>query len=160
MFDYLKKILSADASATVSGEESSYEQTNHIKQLQIATAALFVEMAKADGEFSVEERDRIIQSLKAKFNLDDVYVVELIELSRAELHESVSLYEFSNVINERFSIDDKYELLKNLWRLIYTDKKLDKYEDRLIKIIGGMLKMEHKQVIDAKMIVRAELNLN
>jgi len=47
-----------------------------------------------------------------------------------------------------------------LWRLIYTDKKLDKYEDRLIKLIGGMLKMEHKRIINAKLLIRQELNLD
>jgi len=51
------------------------------------------------------------------------------------------------------------ELLKNRWRLIYTDEKLDKYEDRLIKIIGGMINIEHKQIINTKLLIRKELNL-
>ncbi|MCH9028251.1 MAG: TerB family tellurite resistance protein [Bacteroidetes bacterium] len=62
--------------------------------------------------------------------------------------------------NENFTNEDKNTLLKNLWRLIYTDKKLDKYEDRLIKIIGGMMKMDHKQIINAKLLIRQELNLD
>ena len=51
-------------------------------------------------------------------------------------------------------------LIKNLWRLIYTDARLDKYEDHLIKLIGGMLNLEHKQIIDAKMLVRYELGID
>jgi len=127
--------------------------------LQIATAALFIEMAKADGNFSEEEREQVIDSLQNQFGLDAEHVNDLVEHSKIKLEKSISLYEFSKIINKYFSYDDKLELLKNLWRLIYTDKKLDKYEDRLMKIIGGMINIEHKQIINMKMFVRNELNL-
>jgi uncharacterized tellurite resistance protein B-like protein len=159
MFENLKKILSSESSEPLKAENSG-KSDNHEKQLQIATAAIFVEMAKADGDFSDEEREHIVVSLKNRFGLEEEYVHELIELSHAELKDSVSLYEFSGVINERFTFEDKFVLLKNLWRLIYTDKTLDKYEDHLIKMIGGMLQMEHKQIINAKMLIRKELNLD
>jgi uncharacterized tellurite resistance protein B-like protein len=46
--------------------------------------------------------------------------------------------------------------MKNLWRLIYTDQKLDKYEDQLVKKLGKMLHLEHKDVIAAKLMVKKE----
>ena len=158
MFEHLKKILSNEDSESLK-EENVNKSDHHEKQLQIATAAIFVELAKADGDFSDEEREHIVASIKNRFELEEEYVHELIELSHEELKDSVSLYEFSGVINKSFTFEDKYELLKNLWRLIYTDKTLDKYEDHLIKLIGGMLKMEHKQIINAKMLIRKELNI-
>jgi uncharacterized tellurite resistance protein B-like protein len=159
MLDYIRKILSADSNAETSDVAGSFERVDHQKQLQVATAALFIEMARADGVFSVEEREQVISSLQKQFGLEAEYVNDLVELSKTKLLDSVGLYEFSSIINEHFSNDDKLELLKNLWRLIYTDKKLDKYEDRLIKIIGGMINIEHKQIINMKMFVRDELNL-
>jgi len=108
---------------------------------------------------SDDERDVIILSLKKRFNLNEQDINELIELSKAKLDESISLYEFSNTINKHFTTDDKMKLLKNLWRMIYTDEKLNRYEDQLIKLIGGMLQMEHKRIIDAKMLIRKELNI-
>jgi len=158
MFEHLKKILSNDSSLSMK-EKYAVKSDNYYKQLQVATAAIFIEMAKADGDFSDEEREQIVKSLKDRFGLEDDYVNDLIELSNAELKDSVSLYEFSGIINERFTFEDKFELLKNLWRLIYTDKTLDKYEDHLIKLIGGMLQMEHRQIINAKMLIRKELNI-
>ena len=160
MFDYLKKLLTNESNQESLKTDDVVEGVDRSKQLQIATAALFIEMAKADGEFTEEERENVIQSLKKQFNIDAVYVNELIELSKLKLKDSVSLYEFSNVVNENFTNEDKNTLLNNLWRLIYTDEKLDKYEDRLIKIIGGMLKMEHKRIINAKLLIRQELNLD
>jgi uncharacterized tellurite resistance protein B-like protein len=159
MFDYLRKILSADINLDTSATSGSVERVDHQKQLQVASAALLIEMARADGVFSVEEREQVISSLQDQFGLEVEYVNDLIELSSTQLSDSISLYEFSSIINEHFSNDDKLELLKNLWRLIYTDKKLDRYEDRLIKIIGGMINIEHKQIINTKMSVREELKL-
>jgi len=158
MFEYLKKILSNESSEPLK-EENAGKSDHHEKQLQIATAAIFIEMAKADGEFSDDEREHVMKSLKKRFGLEDEYVHDLIELSKTELQDSVSLYEFSGVINKNFTFEDKFELLKNLWRLIYTDKTLDKYEDHLIKMIGGMLQMEHQKIINAKMLIRKELNI-
>jgi uncharacterized tellurite resistance protein B-like protein len=159
MYDYIRKILSTEGNAESSGVSGPVKKVDYQKQLQIATAALFIEMARADGEFSEEEREQVIDSLQNQFGLDTEYVNDLVELSKAKLENSISLYEFSKIVNEQFSYENKLELLKNLWRLIYTDKKLDKYEDRLIKIIGGLINIEHKQIINMKMFVRDELNL-
>jgi len=160
MFDYLKKLIANESNQESLKTNEVVEPVDRNKQLQIATAALFIEMAKADGEFTEEERENVIQSLQKQFNIDAVYVNELMELSKLKLKDSVSLFEFSNIVNENFTNEDKNTLLINLWRLIYTDKKLDKYEDRLIKIIGGMMKMDHKQIINAKLLIRQELNLD
>ena len=159
MFDYIRKILSTESNSDSPNVSGPVKKVDHQKQLQIATAALFIEMAKADGDFSEEEREQVIDSLQNQFGLDAEHVNDLVEHSKIKLEKSISLYEFSKIINKYFSYDDKLELLKNLWRLIYTDKKLDKYEDRLMKIIGGMINIEHKQIINMKMFVRNELNL-
>ena len=159
MFEYVRKILS-DKSYVVPGViEPRKINANKEKQLQVATAAVFIEMAKADGTFTDEERKSVVNGLKNQFNIDDEYVEELLALSEHKVKESIGIYEFSNVINENFSDEDKFELLKNLWRLIYADDRLDGYEDRLMKIIAGMLLMEHQQIINAKLLVRDELNL-
>lgn len=160
MFEYIRKLLLDDSDQLSLDTNSTNSNRNREKQLQIATAAIFIEMAKADGQFSPDERRNIVKVLEKQFNLESVYVDELIEFATSELKDSVSLYEFSSVLNKNFTFEDKFELLKNLWRLIYTDKKLDKYEDHLIKVIGGMIRMEHKQIINAKMLVRKEFKLD
>jgi uncharacterized tellurite resistance protein B-like protein len=47
--------------------------------------------------------------------------------------------------------------MTNLWKLIYTDGRLEKHEDRLIKIIGSTLNLDHKDIINAKLLVKQEL---
>jgi uncharacterized tellurite resistance protein B-like protein len=132
------------------------EQADKNRQLQVATCALLLEMANADSEFSDDERKKIITVMQKTFNLEREYVDELIELSEENVRKSISIYEFTTTINESFSKDEKFELLKNLWRLIYTDETLNMHEDHLIKRIGNTLNMDHRDVIAAKLMVKEE----
>jgi len=154
MFEYLRQIILPDLSEKSHNE---FGTKTSFKKYQVATAALLIEIAKADGDFSDEERNRIIDFMKNDFDLDDECVSELLKLSEQKVKDSISVYEFSSVINENFTQEEKFELMKNLWRVIYEDGKLDSHEDQLIKIIGSTLNLEHKDIIGAKLFVKQEL---
>lgn len=158
MFEYLRKVLSPERDEQVSHEIETSSNKSTSKKYQVATAALLVEIAKADGDFSKDERKRIIDLIKKDFDLDDECINELLALSEQKVKDSVSIYEFSSVINESFTQQEKLELIKNLWRIIYEDGKLDSHEDRLIKIIGSTMNLEHKDIIGAKLFVKQELD--
>ena len=157
MFEYLRRVLSAEKFEQITQLQKAETHKFPGKKYQVATAALLVEIAKADGDFSEDERKRIINLMKKDFDLDDECVDELMELSEQKVRDSISVYEFTSVINETFSQTEKLELLKNLWRIIYEDGKLDSHEDRLIKIIGSTMNIEHKDIIGAKLFVKQEM---
>ena len=157
MFEYLRKTLLQDNKQQELPIPVEKAEENHHKKIQVATAALFVEMAKADGDFSDEERARVINTMQSSYNLDKDCVNELIELSEKKLEESIGVYEFTSIINNHFNRDEKLNLLEDLWKIIYVDDKLDKYEDRLVKVIGGMLNVDHKDIINAKLLVKEQL---
>ncbi|NWF89765.1 MAG: TerB family tellurite resistance protein [Ignavibacteriaceae bacterium] len=155
MFDLLRKIVSSDSTSQNSFPlEKNYSE---VKRLQVATCAIFLEMAKSDDKCTEDERQEILSIMQNTFNLEKEYAYELIELAKSRLVESISIYEFTGIINENFSTNEKFELMKNLWRLIYTDQRLDKYEDQLVKKIGKMLHLEHKDIIAAKLMVKTEI---
>ncbi len=159
MFDYLKNILQKENNQQISMEKNEIVDESNDKKIQVATAAVLVEMAKADGDFSEDERYHIIKTLQNTFNLDEVCVKELINLSEKKLEKGLGIYEFTSIINNNFSKSEKLELIEDLWKIIYTDDKLDKYEDRLVKLIGAMLNVDHKDIINAKLLVKKSLNL-
>lgn len=134
-------------------------KTNETKKLEIATCVLFVEMAGMDNHFDEDEKNFIIDIMKKKFNLDQEYIDELIEISENKIAESDSIYEYTTLINHQFSQEDKLELLKNLWQLIYIDKKLNQYEEQLIKKIGALLDLEYRDVIASKLEVKGEMKI-
>ena len=88
-------------------------------------------MAKSDDNCTEEERKEIVSIMQRTFGLEKEFVDELIDLTKKRLDESVSIYEFTGIINNNFLPDEKFELMKNLWRLIYTDQKLYKYDLKL-----------------------------
>ena len=155
MFEQLRKIFSSESSsqASAAGKEGSEN-----KKLQVATCAILIEMGKSDDNYTDAETTEIVSIIQKTFDLEKEYADELIELAKSRLNQSISIYEFTSIINDNFSTDEKFELLKNLWRLIYTDQKLDKYEDQLVKRLGTMLHLEHKDVIAAKLMVKEEKN--
>ncbi len=151
MFEYLKKVLIPEI-----GSNRSNTQSNQEKKIQVATCALFIELAKADNDFSEIEKEKIISLMQDIFNLDEEYIEELIELSESKVNQSVSVYEFTTVINNNFDRDEKIDLLINLWRLVYVDDTLDQYEDGLMRKLGTLLNLEHSDLINAKLLVKQE----
>lgn len=158
MFDYLKKIFGEEPEQKTELREHKPSVTKKHK-VEIAACALFIEMAKADGEFTDEERSFIISEMKNTFNLEDDCIDDLMALAEQRVKESVSLYEFTGIINNTFTQPEKIELIESLWKLIYKDEKLSAYEDHLIKRIGATMNIEHKQIINAKLWVKEQMGL-
>jgi len=155
MFEKLKSFLIQERE---NNSMNTYpDSTDQPDKIQIAATALMVEMANSDGSITDDEHESITNSIQKVFNIEIEKIKELIKISKEELKESVSLYEFSGVINENFSHDEKIELMDQLWRLIYTDNKLDKYEDKLVKQIGRMLKLDHKEITNSKLFIKQQL---
>ncbi len=124
------------------------------RKVEIATCALFLEVAKSDDNFSKTEKKLIISLMQSTFDLSENEVEELMKQADEIIENSVSLYEFTDVINSHFSKDQKYRVVKNLWRLILSDEKINKYEEHFIRTINRNLHLEHKDLITAKLEVK------
>jgi len=158
MLKYLKNILSPPEALIGSikiPDENNYQRDR--KRVQLATCILFVEIAKADSIFAQDERDKIISVMNEKFNLDNESIKELIELSEENAKVDSSIYEYTNLINQNFSNDEKYELLRNLWRLVFVDENMDKYEEQMVKKIGIFINVDYRDIISSKMEIKKEL---
>ena len=155
MKKFLEKILNG-SHVKQDNIDSSFNSGSE-KKLQMAACALLVEMGKADSNFTDEERRKIISIMENTFNVEEDYVNELIELSEKKIEENDRIYEYTTIINENFSNDEKFELLKNFWRLIFTDANLDKYEEHLVKMIGTLLNIEYSNIVGAKLLIKEEL---
>ncbi len=127
------------------------------RKISIATCALLLEMAHADSEFSDEEKQHILDSLKVNFDLTEKDAEDLLDLAEQERKESLDLWQFTNLINQNYSREDKLKIVYTLWKVIYTDGKIDQHEDYLIRKLTYLLNIEHEDMIEAKIKVR-EMN--
>lgn len=119
--------------------------------VRIATCALFLEMAKIDGEFSDSEQENIIAILKKDYDLSEECAAELLDASNAELKSSIDLWQFTNRINENYSTEEKIRIVEMIWKIAYADGVLDKHEDYLVHKLANLLRLTHKQLIDVKL---------
>jgi len=146
MIDLVKKFF---GKTTKDSPEDQGKETSH--DISIATCALFLEMANIDGEFSESERENIISVLKKGYDLSDEHAVALIEASHEELKGSIDLWQFTNLVNRNYSTEEKLQIIETIWKIAYTDGKLDKHEDYLAHKLAKLLRLNHKQLIEAKL---------
>jgi len=137
------------------GSQRVQERSASSKDLRVAACSLLLEMAETDGKFLGSERERILSIIQQEYDLSDEEAVSLIESSQQELDESIDLWRFSNNINQHYSLDEKIRLIENVWEIAFTDGNLEQHEDYLVHKMANLLRLSHKQLIDAKMKVLA-----
>lgn len=118
--------------------------------IRLATAALLVEVMLTDGTMNAAETARIPELLRQRFGLAPREAEELVELARQEVTEATSLYQFTALVNQHFSVEDKYALVSNLWQVAYADGAIDKYEESLIRHVAELIHLPHSRYIHAR----------
>ncbi len=141
-----KKILQT-FSAPVEDTAASAER------IPLAAAVLLLEIAYADGEFQTSEQAVLRTLLKEDFAVSDDSLEQLIELAEKTRQSSNDLHQFTKEINKAFTQPEKEKIAETLWRLVYADGHLDCYEDALMRQLGYLIGLSHRQLINAKLKV-------
>lgn len=148
VFNLAKKFFGGNSNNLAATRERATEG-----DLRIAASALLLEMSRIDGKFSELEKQRILSIIRQEYDLSDEEADSLLRKSEEELDESVDLWHFTNAINQNYSLDEKLHLIEVVWRIALTDGKLDEHEDYLAHKLANLLRLNHKQLIDAKLKV-------
>ncbi len=149
MLDKLKYFF--DKSFSKESETESNERENALK---LATATLLIEVVRADYEEDKNEIDEVISQLKSFFDLSDEEAELLLTEAKDNSDHSVSLQEFTRLLHEELSIDEKNLIITMLWKVAFSDKNLDKYEDYIVRKISDLLYIPHSEMIRLRNIVK------
>lgn len=136
--------------------ESQEDEVSHEHRLQLASAALLMEISSSDQNFSNEEVHELKRILLENFDLDKEELEGLWKLAREEISNATSLYQFTSLINEHYDYAEKVRLLSFLWRVAYADRSLDRYEEYTIRKIADLLYVSHKDYIQTKLAARPD----
>ena len=121
--------------------------------MHLASAALLLEVSRADFDIQDEELESIANSFTTRFNFSKQEAEGLIDLARTEQDNHVSIHPFVKIINDGCSVEEKILLLEDLWRVAYADDKLDKYEEYQLRKIADLLYIPHSAFIKTKLKV-------
>ena len=117
---------------------------------RIASAALLVEMSRADYKVTPVEREAIERALRHVFELDATAAAELYGEAERHADEATSLYEFTRLINDHFQPSEKEKLIELLWLVAFADGALDKYEEHLVRRVADLVYVSHGAFIRTK----------
>ncbi len=131
-------------------DERESDPDKRDNEIKIAMAALMIEIGLADSHIQKEERQLIEQTIQNTFNLKEEETRQLIAIAENEVDHSVSLHEFTCLLNEKLSREERNRIVEMLWRVAFVDNVLDKYEEYYIRKIADLLYVSHKDFIKAK----------
>lgn len=153
MLDSIRNFFEQNLAPREDGNEE-----NAVNKLDLASAALLVEVMNCDHQMDERETDAITSVLKSCLSISDQELAEIIALAKDEAKQATSLYDFTRLINDGYDYDQKIGLIRNMWRVAFADGELDKYEDYLIRKIAELIYVTHSDFIRTKLEVKNALD--
>ena len=120
------------------------------KNLKLVALCLAFEVANADNDIDVRERDLILEKIKESIDLSVLTEKEIFNVIQEESEKRVSFYDIINDINQNLDKKEKIGILKMLWEIAYADKVLDVDEERIIRRSAEMLGIKPSIVLQTK----------
>ena len=109
-------------------------------ELQAATTILLIEAAYGDTEYLWGEHRAIVNGLEREFGLGRKETLELLGRANEIRPPVVKLADVTDVIRDRFSREQRIEVLKLVWRVIEADGAVEEWEeafaDHIARAVG------------------------
>ena len=139
----------------------SVDQVDDIEhKLKLATAALLIEMMQQDHRVHADEKQQVKAALMNKFSLTEEEADNLFNLAEAEARDATDFYQFTSLINQHYTQQQKIKVIEYLWSIAYADLHLDTYEEHMVRRIADLIYVSHKDFLQTKHKVQAAFTLN
>lgn len=142
MKSILKKLLQPTA--------SKQPQSNAENAVQVSTAALLIEVSRADFEQDASELVQMRQLLAQQLSLDDEALDELMQQAHEKADNLVSLQHITRLLNEQFDQLMKTRIIEMMWQVAFADGVKSHYEEHLIRQVAELLYVPHADFIRAR----------
>lgn len=129
-------------------EAEPTQPDNH--QLAVAATALMVQLSRVDNDEDDEELKTIVECAVRAHQVTREEAEDILRDALSHADDATSLYEFTGLINEQLSQEDKQVLLESIWRVAFADGRIDKYEEHLIRRMADLLHLNHREFVQAR----------
>ena len=149
-------MLSGRTSLAEPGKGTTQPRQQH-DPLRLATAAVLLDIAYADGQFHPSEDGNVVGFMTQRFELSPDDARELLEAADEIRKKTVDHFALTHYIRKNAPLAERIDIVKTMWRLVYSDGKLSEYEGYLVRKLADLLGLEHHVMIDAKSAVLREM---
>jgi uncharacterized tellurite resistance protein B-like protein len=140
------------------GNSAAREAPRH-DPLQLATAAILLEIGWADGSLSDSEDHDLVDYLRRAFHLQEDDARALERAAEEIRGKTIDHFALTNFIRRNASLEERIDIVKTMWRIVFADGKLTDYENYLVRKLADLLGLEHPTMIEAKVAVMRSLGL-
>ena len=120
----------------------------------IKIGALLIHAAKIDENYSTEEEE-IIKKTLLNLGAEKIDLDTLIAKAKQSEENANQILDFTREI-KNLENNEKIEIIKSLWRIIYSNKDADIYETNLMRRLAGLLYIDSKVMGDIKEEIKKE----
>jgi uncharacterized tellurite resistance protein B-like protein len=118
--------------------------------LQVATAALLIEVMRSDHELKNVERHAVTASIQARFDLTTEETAGLLRLAETEADQATDYYQFTSLINKHFTAEQKLQVVEYMWQVAAADHEIDRFERTLVHKVADLLYVPRAAQIAAR----------
>lgn len=125
--DFLKR-LTAPAPAPLSDTDA-----------RLALTALLVRIARADGDYALEEIERIDRIVASRYSLSPFEATALRNEAETLETEAPDTVRFTRAIKDAVAYEDRIGVIESLWQVVLADGERDAEEDAIVRLAANLL---------------------
>ncbi len=114
-------------------------------ELHLAVAVMLVEAARMDERFDDGERTAIARLIETRLELPADDAEALVDAADEVAKDMGELWSFARVVKDRYSHDERVEMIEMLWEVSYADGELHHYEANLLRRIAGLIYVSDRE---------------
>ncbi len=147
LLDAIRSLFDSEMPAP---EQSPTEPEAVVDPLHLAACALLLEVAHADGEFSVAEREHLGEVLERHFSLPMEAGRTLLDLAEKERQKAPDHFRFTSHLRQSYDTGQKMVLAEIMWGVVLADGAIAEREHYLTRKISNLLGLEPGYLSAAK----------
>lgn len=158
--DYEKNKIFYSISRRLELDENSIAiPEKELRKLSLA-GGLMARVAYVDREVNEDEFDSMVAAIQKHWGLSDVEAALVAEVAVSEISKELDYYRLSRGFFEKTTEQERVHFLDALFMVANGDGYVSNLETEEIRTISKVLKLTHKQFIDAKLKIPSEQRAN
>ena len=110
----------------------------------LALSAIFIRIARLDGNFDSSERKKIKELIMDRFKLDAGETENVLNFAVKLEVQSNDNIQFTKIIKETIAYEQRFNLLKDSWILVMADGQRTYEEDGFMRLFCNLLGLSDK----------------
>jgi uncharacterized tellurite resistance protein B-like protein len=141
--DFLKRLITPEPDPLDDGDAS------------LALCALLVRIARADGDFSADERRQINSVITTRYVLDREGAAKLLSDADELETQAPDTVRFTRAIKDAVPYEERLSVIEALWSVVLADGVRAEEEDALLRLVANLLGVNDKDSALARQRVAA-----